>query len=327
MLEAPLHSPLPFAGDGGAQRAALGGWGVNLRVLALALQLAAAPAAAAELAAADYPEGPLWQDGRLYYGEMSRDRVMISDLSGVAVFWRLPGCGPVSVAPFRESELVVLCHLSHNLARLSRAGALIAIIDRDARGAPFVHPNDSSADGLGGVYLTASGEFSLAAPATGAVLHLEPGGALRRLAEGIRYANGIAVDRSRRRVLVSEHLNRRILAFPLRDDGSLGAPVPFFDLAGLPPVADRDPLAGPDGLEVDGEGRLYVAEYGAGRIHRVAADGRWLGSVGGLLRYVTDLALLPGDRAAITGASVNDRPPFPGAVVILDGFSARFRTN
>ena len=299
---------------------------MSLRAFLLALVLAA-PASAAELAAADYPEGPLWHDGRLYYGEMSRDRVMVSDLGTVAVFWQLPGCGPVSIAPYRARELLVLCHLSHNLARLSLEGALIDLIDRDAEGRPFVHPNDSSADGLGGVYLTATGEFSLAAPATGAVLHHEAGGALRRLAQGIRYANGIAVDRARRRVLVSEHLNRRILAFPLHDDGSLGAPAPFFDLAALAPVAGSDPLAGPDGLELDAEGRLYVAEYGAGRIHRIAADGRWQGSLGGLLRYVTDLALLPGDRAAITGARVNDRPPFPGAVVILDRFSERFGTD
>lgn len=293
----------------------------------LLLLLLTTPAAAAELAAADYPEGPLWHEGRLFYGEMTRDRVMVSDLAHTALFWHFPGCGPVSIAPYREQELLVLCHLSHNLARLSGEGTLIDLIDRDARGQPLVHPNDSSADGVGGVYLTASGEFSLSAPAAGAVLHLERGGALTRVADGIRYANGIAVDRPHHRVLVSEHLNRRILAFPLHDDGSLGAASLFFDLASLPATSGLDSLAGPDGLELDQEGRLYVAEYGAGRIHLVAADGRWLGSLGGLLRYVTDVALLPGDRAAITEARVNDRPPFPGDVLILDRFSERFSRN
>jgi gluconolactonase len=160
------------------------------------------------------------------------------------------------------------------------------------------------------------------------VLHLERGGALRRVAERIRYANGIAVDRPHRRVLVSEHLNRRVLAFPLADDGSLGAPALFFDLARVPPPETAlDPLAGPDGLELDAAGRLFIAEYGAGRIHLVDAQGRWQGSLSGLLRYVTDLALLPDDRAAITEARVNDRPPFPGDVRILDHFAERFQRN
>jgi gluconolactonase len=298
---------------------------VARRLLPLLLALATMSAAAAELAKADYPEGPLWHRDRLYYGEMMRDRVMVSDLRTTMVFWQMPGCGPVSLAPYRTDELLVLCHLSHNLARLSLTGALLGIIDRDDRGRPFVHPNDASADGKGGVFFTASGEFSLAAPATGAVLYLDAEGGLHRLAEGIHYANGIAVDEPHRRLLVSEHLGRRVLAFPLQADGSLGRPSVFFDLAKLPaPSPGLDPLAGPDGLELDGEGRLFVAEYGAGRVHLVGADGRLIGTLGGLLRYVTDLALLPGGRAAITEARVNNMPPYAGDVVILDDIVARF---
>jgi gluconolactonase len=294
-------------------------------LLALLALSAGLPAAGAELAKADYPEGPLWHGDRLYYGEMMRDRVMVSNLAKTSVFWQMPGCGPVSIAPYRAQELLVLCHLSHNLVRLSPQGAALGIIERDADGRPFVHPNDSSADNKGGVFLTASGEFSLAAPATGAVLYLDRGGALHRRAEGIRYANGIAVDSDHRRVLVSEHLNRRVLSFPLLSDGRLGGPSVFFDLAALPmPASGLDPLAGPDGLELDGEGRLFVAEYGAGRMHLVGADGAWIGTLGGLLRYVTDLALLPGDRAAITEARRNDLPPYVGDVVIVDDIVAKF---
>jgi gluconolactonase len=294
-------------------------------LLPLLLALAATSAAAAELAKADYPEGPLWHEGRLYYGEMMRDRVMASDLRSVSLFWQMPGCGPVSIAPYRGDELLVLCHLSHNLVRLSRAGVLLGIIERDADGRPFVLPNDSCADGQGGVFFTASGEFSVTAPATGAVLHLDREGGLHRRAEGIHYANGIAVDGAHRRLLVSEHLGRRVLAFALQADGSLARPSVFFDLAKLPPPSTGlDPLAGPDGLELDGEGRLFVAEYGAGRIHLVGADGALIGTLDGLMRYVTDLALLPGGRAAITQARLNNVPPYAGDVVILDGVAARF---
>ena len=64
-------------------------------------------------------------------------------------------------------------------------------------------------------------------PATGAVIHLAADGRLRRLAAGIRYANGIA--RSGEQLYVSEHFDRRVLRFAIRPDGSLtGREVGFY---------------------------------------------------------------------------------------------------
>ena len=302
-----------------------------LRVLLLATVLTWAPLAFASdtvLAKANYPEGPLWHHLRLYYGEMVRDRVMVSlDLRTTSTFWEMPGCGPVSIAPYRQQELLVLCHLAHKVVRVSTSGTTLGVIDRDSGGHPIVHPNGSTADAKGGVYFTASGDFHPSAPATGAVLLLDSGGKLRRLADGIRYANGIALDVKHRRVLVSEHLNRRVLAFPLMSDGSLGNRTVFFDFSAIQhrPRFQLDALAGPDGLEVDDIGRLIIAEYGAGRIHLVSPNGAWLGTLDGLRRYVTDMTLLPGGQAAITQTEANDVPLLPGDVVILDRFLSRFQ--
>lgn len=277
------------------------------------------------LAKADYPEGPLWYRLRLYYGEMMKDRVVVSDLEKTTTFWQKPGCGPVSVAPYRDNQLLVLCHLQNVVVKVSMFGVTLDVIDHDDRGQRFVHPNDSSPDDKGGVFFTASGEFDRSAPATGAILYLDRAGGLRRLAEGIHYSNGIAVDIPHHRLLVSEHLNRRVLAFPLLPDGSLGKATVFFDLnTPPPPEGGLDPYAGPDGLELDDAGRLLVPEYGAGRIHLVGSDGNWLGTLNGLKKYVTDMALLPGGRAAVTETEVNDVPPYPGDVVILDAFLDRF---
>ena len=299
-----------------------------LACAALLWLLLASPATAADLvlARAHYPEGPLWHRQKLYYGEMMRDRVTIShDLKTTATFWERPGCGPVSVAPYGDKELLVLCHLSHAVVRVSLSGATLAVISQDETGLALVHPNGSCADGKGGVYFTAAGFFSLSAPPTGAVMHLEPGGRLRRLAERIQYANGIAVDTARRRLFVSEHLARRVIAFPMKDDGSLGPSSVFFDLGKLPLLPDLDPLAGPDGLELEGPGRLLIAEYGTGRIHHVGADGAWLGTLSGLKRYVTDMTLLPDGRAAITQSESNSVPPYAGNVMLLEKFLSRFK--
>jgi sugar lactone lactonase YvrE len=303
----------------------------RLRALVLVALLVQAPFAFASdtvLAKANYPEGPLWHHQTLYYGEMVRDRVTMStDLKTTSTFWEMPGCGPVSIAPYRQQEFLVLCHLGHKVVRVSIAGKTLGVLDRDSGGRPIPHPNGSIADDKGGVYFTSSGEFHPSAPATGAVLHLDGEGKMRRLADGIRYANGIAVDLKNRRVFVSEHLTRRVLAFPLLDDGTLGRRIVFFDFVAIQhtPRFPRDALAGPDGLELDDAGRLIIAEYGAGRIHLVSSAGAWLGTQDGFRRYVTDMTMLPGGRAAITQTEANDMPLLPGDVVILDRFLSRFQ--
>lgn len=296
--------------------------------LALALVLLVAGGQGAQasdrkLADASYPEGALWHEGRLYHAEMGRDLVMVSDLSSSRVFWTRQACGPVSIAPYGSDAFIVLCHLAHAIVRVSRAGETLEVIDRDSAGVPFVYPNAACPDGAGGVYFSSSGTFSLTAPATGAVLHLDRSGRLERLAEGIHYANGVALDAARQRLLVSAHLDRQILAYPLVSSGRLGPPAVFFDFASHG-LSHRYPLAGPDGLEIAPSGEVIVAEYGEGRLHKIARDGRYLGAFPGFAPYVTDTALLPDGRAAVTATFRNDIAALPGEVVLRDRFLERF---
>ena len=43
---------------------------------------------------ANYPEGPLWYQGRLYFAEMTRDRIVVHKGAERGTFWRREGCGP-----------------------------------------------------------------------------------------------------------------------------------------------------------------------------------------------------------------------------------------
>jgi sugar lactone lactonase YvrE len=290
-----------------------------LAIVGCSLTSSEALAGDVKLAEAQYPEGALWHQGRLYYAEMGRDVVVRSDLKTTHVFWRKKGCGPVSIAPYRGG-FVVLCHLAHRLVRVSRAGKTIASITRDTEGKPFLYPNAAAADDAGGVYFSSSGVFSLDEPATGAVLYLDAQGKLGRVTEGIHYANGVAVDAERKRLLVSAHLARQVLAFPILNPGQLGERRVFFDFAAHG-IAHKYRLAGPDGLELDAAGNVLVAEYGEGRIHKIAPDGALVGTFDGFAPYVTDTALLPDGRGAVTASRINNAPPYPGEVVLSDRFS------
>lgn len=283
--------------------------------LLLAALLAPAPAPAEEWPAS-YPEGPVWIGDTLYWAEMGADRVMAWSGSEPRVFFQREGCGPTAFARYRNDEVLVLCHREGVLVRANGRGEALATIREGAEGNRLRDPNDAVADGAGGVWFTDPGAFSAAARATGALYFLAPDGRLSRHATGLAYGNGVWMDAAHGRLLVSEHLARRVLAYPL-DDGRIGPPEVLVDLDmfGLPPP--DYPEAGPDGLEIGPDGTLWVAEYGAGRLLAFEPGGKLLASVRVPAPYVTNIAFGPGGLVAVTGSFINDRPPLPGAVWVL----------
>ncbi|WP_421724647.1 SMP-30/gluconolactonase/LRE family protein [Bauldia sp.] len=239
-----------------------------------------------------YPEGPLAHDGDLYYAEMGNDRVMRFDGEANAVFWSQPGCGPTAVAPTGDDGFVVLCHAENAVVRVDARGDTVSVIVADQSERGFPTPNAATGDRQGGIYFSSSGRFAPGAEATGAVIHLDANGRLRRVAEGIRYANGVAVSLERDRLYVSEHLARNVLVFDIAADGSLRHRRVFVrldDLVNAP--ADRRWEVGPDGLAVDAAGNLYIAEYGAGRLLIVGSDGALIATVDVPEAYITSPAL------------------------------------
>ena len=282
----------------------------------LVAALAVLPAAAEEWQGS-YPEGPVWLGGTLYWAEMGADRVMAWPGRGAPrAFFHQKGCGPTALARYRDDEILVLCHVAGELVRVDAAGRPLGTIREDALGRRLRDPNDASADGAGGVWFTDPGTFSTTAPAEGALYHLSPDGTLTRHASGLAYGNGVFVDRAGGRLLLSEHLARRVLAYPLLD-GGIGAPEVLFDLdaLGLPPP--DYPEAGPDGLELAPDGALWVAEYGAGRLLAWRADRGLVRALPTAARFVTNIAFGPDGQAAVTAPFVNDSPPYPGGIWVL----------
>ena len=191
-----------------------------------------------------------------------------------------------------EGELNVLCHREESLIRISPAGETLKVIDRDEDGLTFRNPNASVNDGKGGVYFSSSGTFGPDAQAGGAVLYLDAEDRLRRVAEDIHYANGVALSPDGKQLYVSEHLSRRILAFDVAEDGTLSGRRVFValdDLVGADPARGWE--VGPDGLATDRNGNLFVAEYGGGRFLAIDPDGRLLATVAVPDHYITGARL------------------------------------
>ncbi len=253
-----------------------------------------------------YPEGAFVEDGTLYYTEMGNDRVMRWDGTANRVVWQRRGCYPTGIARGGPYELIILCHREGALARIGLDGETRAVIDTDENGRHFVTPNAVTNDARGGIYFSSSGDFAPKAKAKGAVLYLDAAGHLRRLAEHIHYSNGVALSHDGRTLFVSEHLSRNVLAFDVAKDGTLSRRRIFVKLDDLE-AADphRGWEVGPDGLAVDRDDNLYLAEYGAGHLLIVDRNGKLLATVDVPEPYITSVAFSPDQTTLYITAPAN----------------------
>lgn len=288
--------------------------------LAAALALAAGAFAPARFERAGaYPEGPLVQGGRIYVAEMAADRVSVFEAGAWRTFFSAPECGPTSIAPFGEG-FVVTCHIGRSLALVDAKGAAIGrVVDRSGG-----QPNDSTADGAGGVFFSSPGPFTKQARFGGAVMRLAPDGALHTAATGLWYPNGVFFDPAQPALYVSEHLARKIWRYPVLEDGALGPRALFADIDAIAPAPPTPPYpeAGPDGLERAPNGDMVVALYGEGRLLQIRPDGKLRRVIPTPLRFVTNIAFLPDGSAVVVGATDNAAPGLPGRILRLE--RARF---
>ena len=281
------------------------------------LTLAVAPSRARDAWPASYPEGPVWIGKTLFWAELYAHRVMRWTGGDPEPFWEQTGCGPTAIAPYRETELIVLCHLTGLLAHLDAEGNLLGTFSATEDGMVLRNPNDAHADDKGGIWFTDPGRFSASAPAEGRLYHLSADGKLTLHDQGLAYGNGVYFDASNQRLLVSEHLGRRVLEYAIKD-GDLHPRRTLFSLDDFDLPTSRYPEMGPDGLEIGPDGTLWVAEYGATRILGWQPERGLVAALQVDPQFVTNIAFGPDGKAALTGAEDNVNPPFPGAVWVFD---------
>ncbi len=274
--------------------------------------LKAAPALDLE---AHYPEGPVWHKDKLYYAEMTGNRVAILDKDKPRTFWREKNCGPTSISRYRDNSFLILCHIASKLVILSDNGRKLGEISHIGSKRIFQNPNDSHSDGNGGVFFSDAGVFQKGARASGIVYHLSSKGNLHKVASNLYYANGIAFDSGKQILYVSEHLAGKVWALHLGKDLSVKKRKIVLDISKLWKPKDIDyPETGPDGIELLSDGSIAIAIYGKSTIVVLKENTVTKHEIGA--KYVTNIAS-NGKKLAITGAYSNQLFPFKGRVRII----------
>lgn len=269
-------------------------------------------------AAAAYPEGPLWRDGKLLYVEYAGPGIKMWDGKRANAYWSGEHCGASGLIAYRNDHILVACYDANTIVELDDSGKPVRTIGKDSSGKPFTGPNDFTTDGRGGIYVSASGIFDVKAPIAGTVLHMSASeGTLVEVANLIHYSNGLTLSKDGKSLLVSEMLAGRILSFPVAPDGTLGPRTVWARMQDLaPPTARADAYNGPDGLKLGPDGNYYIAQNGSGRVLVVNGDRKVVRIITVPTPYVTNMNFGAdgADTLYITGVFDPWKAPFPGAV-------------
>jgi sugar lactone lactonase YvrE len=209
-----------------------------------------------------FPEAPRWRDGKLWFSDFYSHRVLTVDLDGrletvVEVPQRPSGLG------WRpDGTLLIVSMLDRRLLRLE-GGRLH--VEADLSALATGPCNDMVVDAAGRAYV---GNFGFdrhrgEPERPTCLVRVDPGGRATRVADDLRFPNGTVITPDGRTLIVAETLAHRLTAFDLDAGGAL---------------SNRRVLAVieeclPDGICLDAEHAVWVADARRNRVVRVRADG------------------------------------------------------
>lgn len=166
----------------------------------------------------------------------------------------------------------------------------------------------------------------------GLVFRVDPDSTVTVLAEGIKFANGLAMDFDERNLFVCETAGCDVIRYPIAADGSLGTPTRYGPSLGLSnlEVQDRRPLSldlrsqlgATDGCAFDQDGNLWVTLVMANKIVAITPNGEVVtvlsDPAGSLMRNPTNVSFGGSDLRDVYVGSVTSnyvlhaRSPVPG---------------
>ncbi|MCH8174423.1 MAG: SMP-30/gluconolactonase/LRE family protein [Proteobacteria bacterium] len=236
-----------------------------------------------------FTEGPVWHRrfGHLMFSDLRSNAIHIwDDAEGLSTFMQpvfegeseTSSVGSNGLNIDSQGRLILMEHGNRRVSRIEN-GNTVVLAD-NYQGKRLNSPNDSAYRSDGWLYFT-DPPYGLAGleddPAReldfNGIYRLSPDGELELLESGQTRPNGIAFSPDERTLYVanSDAENKVWMAYPVRDDGTLGTGRVFFD------VNDQNETGAADGLKVDVDGNLFAT--GPGGVWIFDASGKHLGTI------------------------------------------------
>ncbi|MGP4714845.1 MULTISPECIES: SMP-30/gluconolactonase/LRE family protein [unclassified Psychrobacter] len=228
-----------------------------------------------------YLEGPRWYQDALWFVDFYTKGVYRINDAGDAEKIVHVEEQPSGLGWLPDGRMLVVSMKDRKILRLEDDGELVvhADISKHCGG----HANDMVVALNGNAYigdfgfdLTGGEDFK----ETGLVL-VRPDGSSQVVAEGLCFPNGMVISADEKTLIVNEMFGNRISQFEVYDDGTLG---PRRDFANFGELGDEPDLSKrveraqilPDGLTLDQEGAVWIADTLNHRVARIKEGGEIL---------------------------------------------------
>lgn len=198
----------------------------------------------------NFPEGPRWHDGRLYFSDMWAGNVMsVQPNTQTSLLAQLPDTRPSGLGFTPDGRLLIVSMVDCKLHVLDRHLGLREVAD-------FSHlvpgpANDMVTDAAGRAYIGNFGfDFSGGEEfKPTALVCVEPDGSTRIVAEDLAFPNGAVITPDGQTLVLAETFAQRLTAFDIQPNGDLTNRRTWAQL----------PKGHPDGICLDPEGNIWVA--------------------------------------------------------------------
>lgn len=231
-----------------------------------------------------YLEGPRWHDGRLWFVDFYTHSVYALNSDGSTENIATVDQQPSGLGWLPDGRMLITSMKDARVLRREANGSLVehANIRHLGKG----HANDMVVAKNGKAYVGFFG-FDLMGGADfefTTVVLVNPDGSAQVVAEDMAFPNGMVISPDDKTLIVNELFGNRVSAFDIHDDGTLGQRrdfASFGDLGNEPSVDKRleNSSIVPDGLTMDAEGAVWIADCVNQRAARLAEGGEILDQV------------------------------------------------
>jgi sugar lactone lactonase YvrE len=223
-----------------------------------------------------FGEGPRWHEGRLWYSDFYDHAVHAIDLDGNDERIVEVESQPSGLGWLPNGDLLVTSMLDRKLMRWNGS----ELTTHADLGDQFTwHANDLLVDQQGRAYIGnfgfdfevfldeqgIEGLFADPDSLTTVMCRVDPDGTINVASDGLIFPNGMVITPDGKTMIVAETLALRLTAFDIAPDGSLSNRRVWADLSAH--------MAAPDGICLDAEGAVWIANALAPRLMRIGEGG------------------------------------------------------
>jgi sugar lactone lactonase YvrE len=227
-----------------------------------------------------FTESPRWRDGRLYVSDFHTHRVLAVSMDGTAEIIAHVPRQPSGLGFLPDGRMLIVSMRDRKVLRRELDGSLVEHADLSALA--HWHCNDMLVDDDGRAWVGNFG-FDLedgSSIRSTVLICVDPDGAARVVADALGFPNGTVLTPDGHTLIVAESMMNRLSAFEVKA-GSLGERRTWAAFGDPPSSTNFREALGqlaivPDGICLDEEGAVWIADATHRRLVRVAEGGRIL---------------------------------------------------